>query len=102
MVRELQLRDVVVARLKEEFGEPSEVGQRFHWSVPADPGGAHAVVNIAVDSWTTPAERVRVWVFDPSKYGYAGVQDFKIEDMQQVEAAMEGIHHIVDPHHSAL
>ena len=89
------VRDMMVARLTQNFGEPMLIDQDFRWTIPTDPHGAHPPVNIAIDCWKTP-ENVRVWVFDPRRTNLQRAQYFTVDDPAQVEVALAKVRACID------
>src|SRR5215470_14287805 len=76
------LRDLVLDRLTDEFGNAWQVGQDYHWSIERP---SHPHINIAVDGWRTPGS-VNVWLFDPHKTANAGgVNRYKVNDASEID-----------------
>src|SRR5262245_8059519 len=87
------LRDLILARLKKEFGEPLKIDQNFRWSIDVD--GGQRPINIAMDCWRTP-QRVRVWLFDPrSTTPAGGVLSFLVHEQAQIDAMVHWLHHCI-------
>lgn len=85
-----ELRDMVVARLKDEYGDPSMVVESFRWSVNV--GSDQPPASIDVDFSRLP-ECVKVWVFDPRKrIDAGGVQFFAMQNASQMELMLAWVH----------
>ena len=78
------LRDLVLDRLNDEFGNAWQVGQDHHWTIQSHP--LRPRVNLAVDGWRTPGI-VNVWIFDPKKAAsLGGVNRFKVNTADEIES----------------
>lgn len=89
------LRDQLIDRLTQEFGDPTSRVSNFRWSIRC--GRAHPPVNLALDGCHTP-ESIRLWIFDPSA-GEEGVQYFVIANAEGIDSAILQIQRHISRYH---
>src|SRR5262245_1675131 len=95
MRSEPTVRDLVIVRMTQDFGEPRDISEGFHWTIVPESEKPRLAISVALNSWKTP-EWVRLWVFDPRKTGLASAQHFEVTEPGQVASVVDKIHGIID------
>ena len=94
MTNEPTVRNLLIIRMMQDFGEPREVGEGFHWTIIPKSERPRPAISVALNSWKNP-ESARLWVIDPRKTGLAGAQHFEVTEPGQVGSVMDEIHGII-------
>jgi hypothetical protein len=86
MDKNLSLREAAVARLTEDFGSPMTVGDGYIWTIELQAGKPS--ITVSLNGWLTPTS-VRLWVFDRRKPGAQGAHHIDVNQLSELEPAIE-------------